>query len=785
MPPAGPREERGSAPSARGPGRGLPGLLFVALLLVVYADPLFVRRSFGVRDLLGYNLPIEKAVHDAYARGHWPVWLAEVSGGRPLLANINAGALYPVRPLLSLIPFPLAMRIFPVLHWAVAGIGTILLLQAVGASRPAAWVGAVTYVFSGVSVSESVYTNHHPGVMLLPWIVWSVARASGAPSGRMVLTSLLLALDCLAGDVFTTGLALVAVLLWIVVERERSAWPGDVAVLAGSLALAALLALPQLVATVLWIPHTQRAVSGMSLSEALGRSVRPWRLLEFVVPYPFGPTWAAEPRLTWARPAFGGLSLGFFPTLYVGPFAACALGLTWRQKGRGFRFARVMAAVSLLVCTLPSLLPAAWLHGSAPLPLRHPEKMAVGVSLAAAVIAGLAIDAVRLDPRSRRWPVMIGGALAVASLASAGAPRAIGRMAAAAVRADPSVAASASAYLPRALAEGGLFWMASVLAIDCLQRPRRGSLAVAVVLVSLAPIAANRRIALSFPEAEIFAPPPFARVLDRRDPSHAYRVLGESFYASPSNVENERSFSDVASLDIPRRNWIFYTPVLWGRGTVFNDDFDVGDFSRVESLRTLSRAAPRFAHPGAFFGSVALRFGIRALDQPPVAGYRRFGGQGQQAWDENPDARPQVRLLERWREERNAVEAFRAIPDLAPGEIAIETGRTSRGEAPGGSVEIFEQSPEEMRLDTSAPAPTFLFVLRGFWEHRLVTVDGAAAPVFPAQLGFSALAVPAGRHRVDWKEEIPGGRASRWGPVAYAVIAAMLGLRARRSPAVR
>src|SRR5207245_177039 len=101
--------------------RTLPGFLFLLLLLLLYADPLFLRRNFGARDLLGYHLPIEKAVHDAYARGHWPVWLAGVSGGRPLLANANVGALYPVRPLLSLIPFPLAMRIYPVLPCALAG----------------------------------------------------------------------------------------------------------------------------------------------------------------------------------------------------------------------------------------------------------------------------------------------------------------------------------------------------------------------------------------------------------------------------------------------------------------------------------------------------------------------------------------------------------------------------------------------------------------------------------------------------------------------------------------
>ncbi len=164
--------------------RLLPGTLFVLLVLAVYADPLFLRRNFAGRDLVGYNLPVEKATHDAYSRGRLPVWMAEISGGRPLLPNPNAGAFYLVRPLLSLISFPLAMRVFPVLHWALAGIGTILLLRALGISRAAAWVGAVTYAFSGVSVSEVFYSNYQPGMTLLPWVLWAFGRETPSVARR-------------------------------------------------------------------------------------------------------------------------------------------------------------------------------------------------------------------------------------------------------------------------------------------------------------------------------------------------------------------------------------------------------------------------------------------------------------------------------------------------------------------------------------------------------------------------------------------------------------------------
>ncbi|MGH9316144.1 MAG: hypothetical protein ACRD1P_03415, partial [Thermoanaerobaculia bacterium] len=202
--------------------RFLPETLFVLLVLAVYADPLFTRRNFAGRDLVAYNLPMEKSVHDAYARHRLPVWMPEASGGRPLLPNPNIGALYPVRPLLSLLPFALAMRVFPVLHWALAGVGMIVLLLSMGVSRAAAWVGAVTYAFSGVAVSEAYFPHVQPGMALLPWILWAVKRRAPTFASGVLALSSFFALDFLAGDVFTIALAVGCCLLWIIFEGNRT-----------------------------------------------------------------------------------------------------------------------------------------------------------------------------------------------------------------------------------------------------------------------------------------------------------------------------------------------------------------------------------------------------------------------------------------------------------------------------------------------------------------------------------------------------------------------------------
>jgi hypothetical protein len=213
---------------------------------------------------------------------------------------------------------------------------------------------------------------------------------------------------------------------------------------------------------------------------------------------------------------------------------------------------------------------------------------------------------------------------------------------------------------------------------------------------------------------------------------------------------------------------------------VFNDDFDAGDFSRLDSLRRLSVAASRFEHPEAFFENVSLRFGIRFTDQSPPPGFARFGGNGSEAWDEDPKAQPDVRLLESWKEVDGVMGALSALPTLASGQVTLETGGGQWRSARSGALRILEKSPESLRVEVDAPDPTFLFVLRGFWPHRSVKIDGAPVQVVPAQLAFSAVEVPAGRHQVDWRETIPAGAASRWGPVAWALTIIGLTLGERR-----
>ena len=722
------------------------------------------------RDLVPYGLPLEKSVHDAWARGRVPVWNADVSGGRPLAGNPNAGVFYPLRPVLALVPFPVAARLTPVFHWILAGWGMFALLAALSASREARWIGAATYAFSGVMVSMVFYQPFQAGAALQPWALWALVRPNVSVRRRAVGLGIAYGLILLGGDPVLAAIALLAAGTWIVFESAGSHRRDAAAALGGGLLLAALLAAPQLTATALLVPETQRAVSGLNLAETLTFTLSPWRLMELAVPYPFGETWNLDPARNWGREVLRS----YFATLYCGAFALLALAVG--RGTRGSRFAAGLAAAAAILACAGVLVPDSARALASPLPIRYPEKAVVALAFALAVQAGLGFDRIAQAPRRAARLALGAAALLAAFAAAAAVAPAAARVLPSLLRASETAGGEAQAQLPAALAEAGLLWAATFGALALLDRAPGGSrrrMAAAAILAA-APILATRRIALTGPDASVLAPTAFARAVARRDPEGAFRSVDASRYRAPSPIERAALGSDPDRTAYYRRSWYFHTPSLWDRGTVFNSDLDAGDLSRVESLRRVSSYAAGDPSGAPLFESVSLRFAIRYRDQEPLPGFARFGGDALQDWDEAPAALPDVRLAARWREAPEAVAALTMLPTLVPGEVVLETGRAGGGEARDGTVEVLERSPERMVIATSSPSPSWLFVLRSFWSHRDVRVDGRRVQTVPAQLAFTALEVPPGRRIVEWREEIPGIRFSVFGPLLFVLAAVLL-----------
>ncbi|MGH9316145.1 MAG: hypothetical protein ACRD1P_03420, partial [Thermoanaerobaculia bacterium] len=396
------------------------------------------------------------------------------------------------------------------------------------------------------------------------------------------------------------------------------------------------------------------------------------------------------------------------------------------------------------------------------------------------ILAGIGFDRYRRPVRRPRWVLTVGILLAAVAILTWLFPSGAGAWAVRLVGSAPGLGQRAGQILPGAIATAALLWIMTAVALELADKTSRWALFSSLAFLTLCVVLPNRGIAGTLREEEVFGPTRFARVLERADPARAYRVFGESIFYPESGLAVAQASSDPGQTELPRRSWTQLTGALWNRGTVFNYDYDVGDFARLDSLRRVPHIAPASMDLAAFFGGLALRFGVRYPDQESVRGYQAFGGNGGETWDEHRQAFPDIRLVRQWREAEDSPGAFGELLRLGPGEIVLETGRRVVGTAPAGRLRIFEKSPERIRLEADTPQATWLFVIRGYWNYRTILLDGSMVDSFPAQLAFTALRMPAGRHRVEWREEVPGGRFSRWGPLVFLLSALCLLIFGRR-----
>ncbi len=361
------------------------------LVVVAFFDPLFTGKTFVSRDLVPFFLPIEKAVHAAWRSGHVPLLLPEVSFGRPLAANPNTGAFYPLRVAMAALPFPAAFKLFPVLHVWIAGIGAFLLARLLGVSFPGATIAGVGYALCGPTLGEIMYPDFLPGLAAMPFVIVAAGRLARRKSRRSAaIFAVSWGWILLAGDVFTAGLALLGAALLTVQETARGRRLPSL----GRLWLATipgfLVAGIQIVPALLFIPHTVRGLGRFPVRVALMWSVSLWRFLELIVPFPFGNP--VRHGASWGDALWSGKSVGFFNTLYPGAFASLALLAARLPRGRRL-FPYGFLATSAVLSVAGFYCPAAWLSAASPIPLRYPEKLMVGFALCAALLAGFLSDA--------------------------------------------------------------------------------------------------------------------------------------------------------------------------------------------------------------------------------------------------------------------------------------------------------------------------------------------------------------------------------------------------------
>jgi hypothetical protein len=741
-------------------GRGIPGAAAIAAVVLV---PLFLFRESvfagGVmfeRDIhLLWHGQVEGFVRSV-AAGSWPAWDPWIGFGQPLLANPNTQVYYPPTWLNLLMRPWTYYTAYSVAHLAWAGLGMHVLARALGVTRSGAVVASVVWMASGPLVSLVSMWNHFAGASWMPWVVAAAIGLVDRPDARRtVLLGAAVAAQFLAGspDMSAyTGLAVTVVVLAAVAqgrgELRRAGRIAGLATVAAALAVALTAAQ--------WMP-TLDLVRGSARSDLAGESrtywsVHPLGAMEMLLPG----LWRTIPLSPAGRAALSESREGFLASLYLGLPALGLVLAAFAGPRRRWALMAALGAGSVLIAlgrhapfyeAVVAVFPVLRLS-------RFPVKALPLAAMAWAFLAGAGWDVWRdgdAHPR-RPWP-LVAGTLAAAVFGGLLAVRFLPSLVPSMV--DAGIGAGFPGYRVAAALAAGVVGLACARALV----PRRAAaLALAAAAIAAADLLAfHRNTNDAAPRALYAHRPPVvdalagaARVF-ARVPQDAVAAADEgsaTLLRIPQgwNVPTALAMGQQMSLDS-------LCAARWGLRGSFSVDYmglhprflvelatmlalaeQTPDYERLLRLSGVSHVVTRDPRPVATLPQVAvfeglLRYPVRVLEVPS----------------------PLPRLYVVGASRRTEDPAALLDPGFDPArEVLLAKGPESPlPEGFEGAVEATSERPDAIAAGVRLSHPGYLVILDTadpWWRAR---VDGAPAPVLRANHAFRAVAVPAGRHRVE------------------------------------
>jgi hypothetical protein len=285
--------------------------LLVVLLWLFWTLPLvFESRSLFLRDVITGALPLKFFGADELKLGEVPVLNPRRALGQAHSGNPNALPFYPGNLLYLVLPTWSAFNLHYTLHLLMAWIAMMAFCRRLGLSRGASLFGGLTYAGAGWVMSCLTFYNI---LTVAAW--WPLAMIGTVEKSRrgVALAGVAVGMGILGGEPITAAIGFVP-LLWLAIDKHG--WRGGVVRLTVISVFGALIALPQLVATLRILDFTVRGGPGLPAVRPGIRAFHPVRFMELILPFPFGEPGDFGPRKYWQFRALP--TVPYFYTYYFG-----------------------------------------------------------------------------------------------------------------------------------------------------------------------------------------------------------------------------------------------------------------------------------------------------------------------------------------------------------------------------------------------------------------------------------------------------------------------------------
>ena len=136
-------------------------------------------KNFLITDPIRQQIPWRKLVIDSWKNGTLPVWNPYNFSGTPLLANIQAGAFYPLNILFFLLPFIWAWTALIILQPLLGGIFMYLYLRNKKIHPGAAMLGSLAWAFGGFSIAWLTWGTIVQTALWFPLMLLAMDKGRG------------------------------------------------------------------------------------------------------------------------------------------------------------------------------------------------------------------------------------------------------------------------------------------------------------------------------------------------------------------------------------------------------------------------------------------------------------------------------------------------------------------------------------------------------------------------------------------------------------------------------
>ncbi|OPY78935.1 MAG: Bacterial membrane protein YfhO [Syntrophorhabdus sp. PtaU1.Bin153] len=386
-------------------------LLFVSLALLYFLPMLDSKNIFVERDLAAFFIPPKYLWVSMVKSFHLPLWNPFNYSGIPLLATLQPGVFYPLHALYFFLPFNVAWNWLIILHFALAGFATYLLLRYFRASAGAALLGGVIFMLSGYLISVHNLLPHLFASAWLPLAMITFLKYFETRYPKyLVLSALFLAVQFCAGapEMVLMSIAVLSMLTAFAPSFLPVGPAKSLSFLTRTGALVLVLLLFLLLSSVQLLPFLELKsqsirTAGLPYQEAITWSFAWKDFIQFFVPDAFG--YFSSTKKYWSNQSW-------LLTLYWGitPFL---LSVFYFASGDKKRLVFLSLMVVSLVFALGHNTPAyRFLYLIPPFnSIRYPVKFIFIFILLVSVTAGLGFDSMRKgvskDSPQTKWIISI------------------------------------------------------------------------------------------------------------------------------------------------------------------------------------------------------------------------------------------------------------------------------------------------------------------------------------------------------------------------------------------